>query len=351
MPDAVRVVSAARQLVAAVVRRSPAPVARWIRALVERVAYRMTPVIHDLPPIFHYWSNTYLRPELEALGFVSPEDFYFVVARDRALETGGAIRCLSIASGRCETEIGLAGRLRAAGVRVQFTCLEMNRRLLDDARRLCREAGLDDCFHFECVDLGRNEGRIEPVHDFVMANQCLHHFQELEAALDFVSGALAADGVFATCDVIGRNGHQLWPEARVEVERIWATLPKRLRRDRTRGGSAATYRDYDHSNVGFEGIRAQDVLPLLVERFHFERFAPSACLVLPFIERRFGWNFDAEDAADRALIDDIARRDLQLLHEGVLKPTQLIAAMRKRPVPQLSTRFPFTPAECIRWPD
>jgi len=333
------------------VRNAPAPVARRIRLMVERATFRMTPGIHDLPPIFHYWSNKYLRPELEALGFDSPEDFYFLVARDRAKQTNGRIRCLGVASGRCETEIGLARRLLEAGISVQFTCLDLNRHLLEDARGLCRQAGLQDRFRFECVELGRDEPAPAPAYDFAMANQCLHHFQELEAALDFVHGALVADGVFATCDVIGRNGHQLWPEARAEVDRIWAGLPERLRRDRTRGGSAAQFHDYDHSNVGFEGIRAQEVLPLLVERFHFERFVPFACLVLPFVERRFGWNFDAGNAADRELIDDIARRDQQLLHEGVLKPTQLIAAMRKQPVPQLHSRFPFTPAECIRWPD
>lgn len=341
----------AREMVAMVVRHSPPPVARRIRAMVERIVYGMTPAIHELPPIFHYWSEKYLRPQLSALGFESPEDFYFVVALDRARETGGELKCLSIACGRCEIELGVARRLLDAGVRLDFTCIDLSQRLLDDARLICREAGLEEVFRFERLDLGGDMGHPEPHYDFVMANQCLHHFQELEVALDFVSDAMVADGVFATCDMIGRNGHQLWPEARIEVDRIWAGLPERLRRDRTRGGSAGEFHDYDHSNVGFEGIRAQEVLPLLVERFHFERFMPFACLVLPFVERRFGWNFDADDAGDRALIDAIARRDLDLLHAGVLKPTQLIAALRKQPVAALASRFPWSPAECIRWPD
>ena len=28
--------------------------------------------IHELPGIFHYWSNRYVRPKLESFGFSSP---------------------------------------------------------------------------------------------------------------------------------------------------------------------------------------------------------------------------------------------------------------------------------------
>jgi hypothetical protein len=32
--------------------------------------------IHDLPPIFHYWSNKYIRPLVEEFGFTLPEELY-----------------------------------------------------------------------------------------------------------------------------------------------------------------------------------------------------------------------------------------------------------------------------------
>ena len=32
--------------------------------------------VHALPPIFHYWSNRYLRPMLEEFGFSHPDAFF-----------------------------------------------------------------------------------------------------------------------------------------------------------------------------------------------------------------------------------------------------------------------------------
>ena len=98
------------------------------------------------------------------------------------------------------------------------------------------------------------------------------------------------------------------------------------------------YDNFNYADVGFEGIRAQDILPLLVERFEFEGFAPSACIVIPFIDRRFGPNLDTESEGDRALINAIALADEKLINSGRIKPTQLVAAMCKgTPSRNLST--------------
>ena len=32
--------------------------------------------VHDLPPIFHYWSNRHVRPRVEALGFSTPDEMF-----------------------------------------------------------------------------------------------------------------------------------------------------------------------------------------------------------------------------------------------------------------------------------
>jgi hypothetical protein len=48
---------------------------RW-RVWMEHLFFARCQVVHDLPPIFHYWSNRYLRPKLEALGVSDPDDFF-----------------------------------------------------------------------------------------------------------------------------------------------------------------------------------------------------------------------------------------------------------------------------------
>jgi len=45
----------------------------------RRRAARSTTIandVHALPGIFHYWSDKYLRPKLEAFGFSNPDQFF-----------------------------------------------------------------------------------------------------------------------------------------------------------------------------------------------------------------------------------------------------------------------------------
>lgn len=336
-----------RRSVAKVIDLAPERVSYWLRERLEKIAFNRTPVIHDLPPIFHYWSNTYVRPRFEAIGFASPDDFFFRVIEGEARRKPRTIRCLSVGAGRCEVEIALASRLQQAGVdNVVMVCTDLNARLLQAGERLAREAGVAERFAFDVADI--NIRRVDTAYDVVIANQCLHHFVALETIFDNIRDALADDGVFATSDVIGRNGHQLWPEALAEFLPFWHELAPKYKFDRVLKRESVEYVNYNHADVGFEGIRAQDILRLLVERFEFEIFAPYACITLPLVERRFGWNFDANDPADIAFVDRLARRDQELLDAGVVKPTQLVAAMRKTRLHPLVSTMPFAPAACIR---
>lgn len=341
---------ALRRSVARAIDLAPDAAAYWLRGCVERIAFNRTPLIHDVPPIFHYWSNSYLRPQLEQIGFSSPDDFFFRTIAAHAAARGGRLRCLSIGAGRCETELALARRLRAQGLRdVVLVCTDINPQLLRAGERRAHAAGLAAGLAFEVADINRQQpGRR---YDVVIASQCLHHFVALETILDNIHALLEEDGVFAISDVIGRNGHQLWPEALEEFLVFWRELASRQRYDRVLRRQCGEYLNYNHADVGFEGIRAQDILRLLVERFGFDVFAPYACITLALVERRFGANFDPADPVDRAIVDRLARRDQVLLDAGHLKPTRLIAALRKRPVAAARSTTRFSPADCIRRAD
>lgn len=60
----------AKRAISLLDRMQPRPLARPLRRMAELAAFR------TLPPIFHYWSERYARPMLQARGFESPEDFY-----------------------------------------------------------------------------------------------------------------------------------------------------------------------------------------------------------------------------------------------------------------------------------
>jgi hypothetical protein len=42
----------------------------------ERGAFDTMQHVHELPPIFHYWSDKYLRPMVEEFGFRSAEELF-----------------------------------------------------------------------------------------------------------------------------------------------------------------------------------------------------------------------------------------------------------------------------------
>jgi hypothetical protein len=56
------------------------------------------------------------------------------------------------------------------------------------------------------------------------------------------------------------------------VELIWETLPDSKKYNHQLKRLEREFVNWDCAKEGFEGVRAQDILPLLVERFDFEKF-------------------------------------------------------------------------------
>ena len=178
---------------------------------------------------------------------------------------------LSVGSGNCDIEVEIAVALRARGLR-DFTieCLELNPSMLARGLDLARVAGVAQHLVFTEVDFNRwKPGR---QYSAVMANQSLHHVMELEHLFDGVRQALLPHGKFIVSDMIGRNGHMRWPEALSVVQEFWLQMPERHRYNMLLKRHEASFEDWDCSTDGFEGIRAQDVLPTLINRFEFDLF-------------------------------------------------------------------------------
>ncbi len=329
-----------------------------LQTFAERVIFRLTADVHDLPPIFHYWSNTYLRPQFEAFGFASPDAFFLaqlLALPKPTLSPSGethTLRILALGSGRAELELSIARGLIAAG-RSDFTLLgiDLSEHTVRDARARAVAQNLSGHCSFVQGDL--NSWETTAPFDVVLANHCLHHVVNLEGLFAQVKRCLTpSNGIFLVADMIGRNGHQLWPESLVEVRKFWRELPPNKRLDRATGKIEPEFVNYDCAQIGFEGIRAQDVLPLLLERFAFELFLPYAGIVVPLIERRTGWNFSVDAPEDVAFVDRLAAREQELFANLAVKPTQMLAVMRPASDKTCLLLSPiFTPTACARWPD
>lgn len=307
--------------------------------------------VHELPDIFHYWSNKYLVPMFSPCGFTNPWDFFFKFIREKCEEhADDCCAVVSIGSGNCDLEIQLAERLVAEGLEnFRIDCIEINSKMADRARE--RLAGTPVADNVRILQQDFNFWQPERhAYHVVMANQSLHHVVELEHLFDAIRLGLADDGLFLVSDMIGRNGHQRWPEALDLVNRFWEELPDSYRYNRLMQRQEKNYVNHDCSVAGFEGIRAQDILPLLLQRFHFRLFLPYGNAVFVFIDRPFGHNFNASADWDRGFIDRVHSADERGFKEGWLKPTSMIAVLSLQPA-NLELRDPaLTPQFCVRDP-
>lgn len=316
----------------------------------ELATFKNQVQVHELPAIFHYWSGKHLSPMAQAMNFAHPDEFFFKklsLAWDATKSTHKHF--LSIGAGNCDTEVRVADLLVKSG-RTDFTieCLEINDQMLERGRAYAQASNLSDQLAFVSSDF--NTWRASKPYDGIMANQSLHHVVELEHLFDAVRNGLKPGARFVIADMIGRNGHQLWPEALAIINEFWPELPERYHYNHQLKRHESTFLDWDCSSVGFEGIRAQDILGLLIKNFQFETFLPFANLISPFIDRGFGHNFDINSQWDRDFIDRVHARDEEEMRQGNIKPTQMFAVLCNEAVSKTECRDNLTPQRCVRLP-
>ncbi len=305
----------------------PKPIAYRLRALLERVTYADCAQIHDLPPIFHYWSHKYIHPVLVEQGVDDIDGFFLkYLLLTLSNEATRHRRFASIGAGNCDLEVRLATAIRQRGFsNFSMICIDFNADALERGKTLALNAGLQDYVVFEQADF--NTWRPRETLDCVIANQSLHHVEQLEHLFDAIKHNLRGDGWFVTSDMIGRNAHLRWPEAREIVEEYWARLAPTKKRNHITQRVDRAFVEINPAIANFEGVRAQDILPLLVRNFHFEFFFGFSNVIAPFVDRAYGPNFDPGDLSDRDFIDEIQARDLKEMMSGKIKPTQMLAAM------------------------
>ncbi|HJR77977.1 MAG TPA: class I SAM-dependent methyltransferase [Nitrospiraceae bacterium] len=304
--------------------------------------------VHDLPAIFHYWAHNFLQPKCEVMGIQDLTEFFVGYARV-ACRADPTRTCYvaSLGAGNCETEVAIAEHLLANHMtNFVLDCIDLNPHMLARGRDLAAARGVAQ--HLRFVDSDIKGWSIDREYAVVMANQSLHHFQELELLFRKTQRALGDEGLFVVSDVIGRNGHMRWPEALEVVHRIWKTMPERYKYNHLLRRHERMYDNWDCSVGGFEGIRAQDILPLLVKHFHFELFLAYGNIIDIFIDRAFGHNFDVACEEDRRFIDMVGRLDDDLIDRGVVKPTHLFAVMRNRASCETRVYRHWTQEFCLR---
>lgn len=310
--------------------------------------YRKVSDIHALPDIFHYWSNRHLRPRLNAvMGADSIAEFYARPFVQAAGASGSQRRFLSLGAGDASVEIEVAERMLAMGLR-EFTleCIEVSPHLLERAAAAIARKDLGRHLILDHQDANRWAPRAR--YAGVMANHSLHHFVELERIVAALRTCLEPQGCFVSNDMVGRNGHMRWPEVLEFVEAVWAFLPDRYKYQHQLRRLDREFVNWDCSGEGFEGVRAQDILPLLVGTFGFASFLACGGIVDVFVDRGYGHNLDPDAPADRALVDFLQLLDDRLIDAGVTKPTTMFAVMQLEAASPPACWRHWTPRYCVR---
>ena len=142
-----------------------------------------------------------------------------------------------------------------------------------------------------------------------------------------------------------------WPEVEVIIRRLWKIMPDKYRTQHQFGKYHKEFVNWDCSKKGFEGIRAQDVLPLLKNYFDFKTFFAYGNLVDVFIERGYGHNLSPESEFDIAFIDLLEHLNEILIDSKTITPTMMIAKMTRKDVvlsSEIQCYKHWTPDHCTR---
>ena len=110
-----------------------------------------------------------------------------------------------------------------------------------------------------------------------------------------------------------------------------------------------SFLDWDCSLEGFEGIRAQDILPLLLERFQPSVFLAWGYIIDVFIDRGFGHHFRQQSEWDLHFIDMVQAMDHAAITSGRISPTHMLARFQKT-APSCVHEAGIGPHEAIRRP-
>lgn len=316
----------------------------------EVETYRQVANIHDLPDIFHYWSNRFLGPHVAKI--FGTENLHQALAQElqaSIISAHGNPHILSIGSGDACIEIALAKYMKAGGFEgFIFHCIELSPHLVERAKAAAEAEGLQRHFQFHISDIAR--WKADRIYGAAFAHHSLHHIEALEHLFDQVRDNLGDYAAFVVADMIGRNGHMRWPESLAIINDLWQQIPERYKWHHIWGRKVDPYDNWDCTQGGtdLEGIRAQDILPELLKRFHFDKLCVWGSLTDIFVDRAYGHNLDPNNPEDAAFIKDIWDRERMLLRSHALTPTQMAAVMRVRAPIDPVVSLGLTPEQCVR---
>lgn len=300
---------------------------------------------YELPIIFHYWSSRYLVPMQRELGFDTLEQLFIqtLVQQCQQLPT---CYIAYLGSDNGQFEAHLIQQLQQQGFNnVVMHGLHYDAAKVSELNQWAQQQGLATQLQFQ--HLQPTIWQPEQAYHVILANHVLNGLGQLALVLDKLYNALDTDGKLVIADMIGQKGHQRDAAVLPHIPELWAQLPEHYRFNLLTQQHEHWFINHDYSHIGFEGVEAHTLLPLLIQRFGFERFLGYGNLIDVFIERGFGHHFDEHNPDDVAFIDQVQAIDQMLIEQGTIKPTHMIAVLQREQSIKPQVYRHLTPKFCI----
>lgn len=236
------------------------------------------------------------------------------------------VRILSLCSGAA----GIERRLIAdAGCPVEITLFDLNENLMRTAAAvLSSVAKTTGVVGDVNIILAEQFGNL--TFDVAMFVSGLHHVVEIEHVLQRVIELLVPNGEFWIMgEAIGRNGNQLWPEALDAANRIFSSLPERFRRNAFTRKVDSAVPETDFSANSFEGIRSEEIEPLLSRYFDPVEIWRRNCFLWRLVNPVYFRNYDLNSEEDRYVLLSLVSAEYNLWKKGG-RPTESHSIYRRR---------------------
>jgi 2-polyprenyl-3-methyl-5-hydroxy-6-metoxy-1,4-benzoquinol methylase len=284
----------------------------------------------NLLEIFNYWSLKNVSPRIkQVFGYESQLATISECIIDLSDNTD-EVKILSLGCGSCNFEIQIAQYLHAKEhTNFKLYCNDVSEASLNLAQSRL-DVNLNKFFNFELIDLNTDFNNYNQKFDIIICEQILHHVQELELLFKKISNLLKKDGFIFINDVIGKNGHQKWPESLELINLIYENMPEKYKYNNQLNLLDEKFPNRDYSLECNEGVRSQDVLPLLIDFFNCEKFVYYGGITDIFIEPAYGPNFNIKNESEKLFIDTICNFNEYFINKDIIKPTLMFGLFRAK---------------------
>jgi SAM-dependent methyltransferase len=239
---------------------------------------------------------------------------------------GRPVRILSLCSGAA----GIERRMIAdAGCPVEITLFDLNENLMRKATAALSSVAQISAVLGDINVISADQfGNL--TFDVAMFVSGLHHVVEIEHVVQTVTELLVPNGEFWIIgEAIGRNGNQLWPEALDAANRIFSSLPERFRRNAFTRKVDSTVPETDFGANSFEGIRSEEIEPLLLRYFDPVEIWRRNCFLWRLVNPVYFPNYDLNNEEDRYVVLSLVAAEYNLWKKGG-RPTESHSIYRRR---------------------